>query len=163
MTFEFLPEWVKTGSQFIHPTVMLTLLFFTFYTLYLGIKAQKTRTAEGDEKKELVKGRYGIRHHKLSSILLAIFVLSPLFAMLVTYINNGKLILGPHLVVGLTITGLVAMSASLAPFMQKGNIPARYAHVVLNVGVLGLFSWQVFTGLKIVQTIISHLTTASPA
>ena len=49
--------------------------------------------------------------------------------MAVTYINNGKLVLGPHLIVGLTTAGLIVTSSSLVPFMLKGNIAARNAHV----------------------------------
>jgi len=45
-------------------------------------------------------------------------VIGALAAMGVTYINNSKLFFGPHLLVGLGMTGMVAVSASLSPFMQ---------------------------------------------
>jgi hypothetical protein len=88
-------------------------------------------------------------------------VLSTFGAMAVTYINYGKLVLGPHLIVGLITAGLIVTSSSLVPFMLKGNMPARNAHVMLNIVVLGLFSWQFITGLQIVQKIIRRMSEAS--
>jgi hypothetical protein len=155
-----LPEWLKTWSQFFHPVVQIILLGTAIYTLYLGLQVRKMRNAEGEEKKALAKGRYGQRHHRTSAILLAVLVLSTFGAMAVTYINHGKLFLGPHLIVGLITAGLIVTSSSLVPFMQKGNIAARNAHVALNIVVLGLFSWQLLTGLQIVQKIVSGMIAA---
>ena len=75
--------------------------------------------------------------------------------MAVTYINNGKLFFGPHLLVGLGMTGIIAFSASLSPFMQKGANWARVTHIILNFTLLGLFTWQAITGVQIVQKILS--------
>jgi Protein of unknown function (DUF4079) len=75
----------------------------------------------------------------------------------VTYINNGKLFVAPHLVVGLTMTGLIATSAALSPFMQKGQDWARYTHIALNTAIVGLFGWQAVTGVDIVLRIISKM------
>jgi len=127
------------------------------YALYLGMKIRKTRSAQGDEKKELIKGKYNVRHYQLGSILLALMVLGSIGGMAITYLNNGKLFVGPHLLVGLGMTGLIALSAALSPFMQKGQDWARYTHIVLNVGLLGLFGWQAVSGMDIVQRIISRL------
>jgi glycine cleavage system protein P-like pyridoxal-binding family len=77
--------------------------------------------------------------------------------MAVTYINNGKLFVGPHLVAGLGMTGAIAVSASLTPFMQKGQDWARYTHISLNVSLLGVFVWQAFTGVEILLRIISKM------
>jgi uncharacterized membrane protein len=55
------------------------------------------------------------------------------------------------------MTALIAVSASLSPFMQKGNMWARYTHIALNVGLLGLFGWQAITGMQIVQRIVSKM------
>jgi len=66
----------------------------------------------------------------------------------VTYINNSKL--GPHLLVGLGMTGMVAVSASLSPFMQKAKL-GRYTHIVLNATLLALFSWQALSGVQIIK------------
>ncbi|MGQ4650101.1 DUF4079 family protein [Lyngbya aestuarii] len=152
-----IPDSVKTWSQFIHPLLMWVLLAITIYALYLGLKIRKTRTAEGTQKKELIKGKYNVKHHQVGAALLAFMVIGSIAAMAVTYINNGKLFVGSHLLVGLGMTGLIATSASLSPFMQKGHDWARYSHIALNVVLLGLFSWQAVTGMQIVQKIISNM------
>lgn len=150
-----LPESVKLGIQFLHPVMMWTIFILMGYALYLGMKIRKIRSAEGDEKKELIKGKFNVRHYQLGSILLAFMVLGSLGGMAVTYVINGKLFVGPHLLAGLGMTGLIAVSAALSPFMQKGQDWARYTHIFLNVGLLGLFGWQAVTGMNIVQRIIS--------
>lgn len=152
-----IPESVKFWSQFIHPMVMWVLLGISIYALYLGLKIRKTRTAEGEAKKELIKGKYNDKHHKVGSLLLSFMVIGAIAAMAVTYINNGKLFFGPHLLAGLGMVAIIATSASLTPFMQKGQEWARYTHIALNVSLLGLFSWQAVTGVQIVQKIVSKM------
>ncbi len=152
-----IPEPVKVWSQFVHPLLMWVLLGMSIYALYLGIKIQQTRYADGDAKKELIKGRYNVRHYQIGSVLLGLMVIGAIAALGVTYINNGKLFFGPHLLAGLGMTALIAVSASLSPFMQKGNMWARYTHIALNVGLLGLFGWQAITGMQIVQRIVSKM------
>jgi hypothetical protein len=73
--------------------------------------------------------------------------------MAVTYINNGKLFVGPHLLVGLSMTALIALAASLSPLMQQGYVIARKAHVGLNMLVMSLFLWQAVSGMQIVNKI----------
>jgi Protein of unknown function (DUF4079) len=156
MTF-VIPDSIKPWLNFIHPVIMWVLLALSIYALYLGIQIQRTRSAEGDQKKELIKGRYNIRHYQMGSLLLALMVVGTLGGMAVTYINNEKLFLGPHLLAGLGMTGLIATSAALSPFMQKGHDWARYTHIVLNVALLGLFGWQAITGMQIVQRIVNAM------
>jgi hypothetical protein len=84
-------------------------------------------------------------------------VLGSIGAMAVTYINNDKLFFGPHLVAGLSMTGLIAVSASLSPFMQKGIDWARYTHIGINLVIVGLFGWQAFSGVEILLRIISKM------
>ena len=156
MNFE-IPEAVKTWSQFAHPLLMWVLFGLSIYAMYLGIKSKRTRTADKETRKELVKKKFNIRHHKIGSILLSLMVLGTIGAMAVTYINNGKLFVGPHLLVGLGMTGIIATSASLVPLMQKGNNIARKAHVGLNMALVTLFGWQVFSGMEIVQKIIGRM------
>ena len=93
----------------------------------------------------------------MGSILLALMVVGNIGGMAVTYINNGKLFVGPHLLAGLGMTGLIAVSASLVPYMQKGNSLARNTHVSLNVLLLGLFGWQAFSGMQILQKIVDRI------
>ncbi|MDY7014306.1 MAG: DUF4079 domain-containing protein [Cyanobacteriota bacterium] len=156
MSFE-IPDAVKTYSQFFHPALMWVLFATSIYALYLGIQIRRTRNADKEQRKELIKKNFNTRHYQIGSALLAFMVLGSIGGMTITYINNGKLFVGPHLLVGLGMTGTIATSAALVPFMQKGNAIARYTHILLNVTLLGLFSWQAFTGVEILQRIISKM------
>jgi hypothetical protein len=156
MAFE-IPDGIKTWSQFSHPILMWVLLGLTVYALYLGLQYKKVRSADKETRKELVKQKFGERHHQAGSILLALMVVGNIGGMAITYINNGKLFVGPHLLAGLGMTSLIAVSASLVPLMQKGNSLARNTHVSLNIVLLGLFGWQAVTGMQIVQKIVDRL------
>ncbi len=157
MPLDKIPESVKVYSQFVHPVLMWVLLGLTIYALYLGVQIRRTRAAEGDLKKELIKGKFNLKHYQIGSLVLALMVVGSIAGMVITYINNGKLFVGSHLLAGLGMTALIALSASLSPFMQKGQDWARYTHIFLNVTIVGLFSWQALTGVQIVQRIISKL------
>lgn len=148
---------LKVWSQFLHPLLMWVLLALTIYALYLGMQVRKTRSAQGDEKKELIKGKYNIKHYQIGSLVLALMVLGSLGAMGATYINSGKLFVNPHLLAGLSMTGMIAISASLSPFMQKGQDWARNTHILLNTIIVGLFGWQAITGMGIVKKIIERM------
>jgi Protein of unknown function (DUF4079) len=150
-------ESVKVWSQFGHPILMWVLFALTLYAGYLGFQIRRTRSAEGDLKKELIKGKFNVKHHQFGSVVLALMVLGSIGAIAVTYINSGKLFVAPHLIAGLSMTGLIATSASLSPFMQKGQHWARYAHIALNVAIVGLFGWQAITGIQIVQNILKRM------
>ena len=139
--------------NFAHPLTECGLLAMGGWALYLGIKAKKTRTGTPEQRKELVKGKFAQRHYLWGSILLAVMTVGTLGGMAVTYLNNGKLFVGPHLLVGLAMTGMIAVAASLSPLMQRGNLIARKAHVGLNMGTLTLFLWQAFSGMEIVNKI----------
>lgn len=152
-----IPAEMKFWLNFIHPILMWVLLGVSIYALYLGVQVRRTRAAEGELKKELIKGRYNVKHYQIGSVILALMVIGAIAAMAVTYINNGKLFFGPHLLVGLGMTAMVAVSASLSPFMQKGQNWARYTHIVLNATLLALFSWQAVSGIQIIQNILSKV------
>ncbi|HEY9881827.1 MAG TPA: DUF4079 domain-containing protein [Leptolyngbyaceae cyanobacterium] len=149
-------ESIKPYLNFIHPVMMWILLALTVYAMYLGMQWRKARLAEGEVKKELLKGRFNIRHHQMGSLLLALMVTGTIGGMAVTYMNNGKLFFGPHLLAGLGMTGIIATSTAMVPFMQKGNDSARYIHIGLNVVLVGLFGWQAVTGMQIVQRILAN-------
>ena len=85
---------LKYWLNFFHPLFMWVLLALSLYAAYLGLQVQRTRNAQGDEKKELIKGKYNIRHHQMGSILLGLLVAGAIGGMAVTYINNGKLFVG---------------------------------------------------------------------
>jgi MFS family permease len=154
---DFIPTTIKPYLNFIHPPLMWILLATSLYAAYLGFQIRKTRSATGDEKKELIKGKFAIRHHQMGSIVLAVMVLGSIGGMAATYINNGKLFFGPHLLAGLGMTGLIAVSASLSPYMQKGADWARYSHITINLVIVGLFGWQALSGVEILQRIISKM------
>ncbi len=156
MSFE-IPESIKTWSQFGHPLMMWVLFALSFYAMYLGFQIRRTRTADPEVRKELIKKKVNLKHHQIGSALLAFMVLGTIGGMAVTYINNGKLFVGPHLLVGLGMTALIALSTSLVPFMQRGNDWARYTHISLNITLVGLFGWQAVSGMNIVAKIISRL------
>jgi hypothetical protein len=156
MAFE-IPDGIKTWSQFGHPILMWVLLGLTAYAFYLGLQFKKIRTVDKETRKELIKKKFGERHHQAGSILLALMVVGNIGGMAITYINNGKLFVGPHLLAGLSMTGLIAISASLVPLMQKGNNIARNTHVSLNIVLLGLFGWQALTGMEIVKKILDRI------
>lgn len=156
MSFDTL-ETIKVYSQFVHPVLMWVLFGLTIYATYLGFQWRRVRSAEGEEKKKLIQGHFNIRHHQIGAALLTLMVVGSIGAMGATYINSGKLFVNPHLLVGLGMTGLIATSASLTPFMQKGNDWARYTHIALNTVLVGLFGWQAFTGVQIVQNIINRM------
>jgi hypothetical protein len=154
MSLQLSPS-VKYWLNFFHPLIMWALLAVSIYAAYLGLQVQRTRNAQGEEKKELIKGRYNVRHYQIGSILLALMVTGAIGGMAVTYINNGKLFVGPHLLAGLGMTSLIAFSAALSPYMQKGANWARATHILLNFTLLGLFAWQAVTGVQIIQRILT--------
>jgi MFS family permease len=154
---DFIPTAIKPYLNFIHPALMWVLFGTTLYAGYLGWQIRQTRSATGDEKKKLIQGKFNDRHHKSGSIVLALMVLGSIGALAVTYINNGKLFVGPHLIAGLGMTGLIAISASLSPYMQKGQDWARSTHIGINVVIVGLFGWQAVSGVEILLRIISKM------
>jgi hypothetical protein len=154
---DFIPIGIKPYLNFIHPPLMWILLALSLYAGYLGWQIRRTRTATGDEKKQLIQGKYNQRHFQFGSIVLALMVLGSIGGIAATYINNGKLFVGPHLLAGLGMTGLIAISASLSPYMQKGHDWARYSHIGINIVIVGLFGWQALSGVEILGRIISKM------
>ncbi|MFN4280569.1 DUF4079 domain-containing protein [Thermosynechococcus sp.] len=150
-----IPEPLKPIITFAHPVLMWVLFALTLYALYLGMQTRRLRSLSGEEKKALLQAKVNIKHHQVGALLLALMVLGAIGGMAVTYLNNGKLFVGPHLIVGLTMTALIAISASLTPFMQKGSEAARALHMTLNLFLVILFGWQAVTGLQIVQRILN--------
>jgi hypothetical protein len=149
-----IPSPLPLPLSLLHPLLMWLLLGLSLYAMVLGIKAKKTRTGTPEQRKELIKGQFAKRHFLFSSLLLALMVLGSVGGMAVTYLNNGKLFVGPHLLVGLGMTGLIALAAGLAPLMQAGNELARKAHVGLNMTLVTLFLWQAVSGMQIVNKIL---------
>ena len=156
MAFE-IPEIVKVWSQFAHPLFMWVLFGLFIYALYLGIQSRRTRTADKDIRKALVKKKFGFKHHEIGSIILALMIIGTVTGMAVTYINNGKLFVTAHLVVGLAMMSAIAIATALVPYMQRGNNLARITHISINVVLLGLFGWETLTGMDILFSIIDKM------
>jgi len=147
-------ETISFSLNFVHPLLMWTLLALSGYALFLGIRVKKLRTTKDVQlRKELSRGRYGQRHFLIGSAVLSFMVLGTFGGMGVTYLNNGKLFVGPHLLVGAAMACMIALAAGLVPLMQRGNLVARKAHVGLNMGLMSLFLWQALTGMEIVNRI----------
>ena len=148
-----MPEALAYNLNFVHPLLMWVLFGLSGYAMVLGIKAKKTSTADAETRKQLIKGQYAKRHFQIGGALLAVMVLGTFGGMAVTYLNNGKLFVGPHLLVGIGMTCLVALAVALIPLVQQGNLIARKAHVGLNMLMMTLFLWQAVTGMQIVNKI----------
>jgi len=148
-----MPESLAYNLNFLHPLLMWALLALSGYGMFLGIKAKKTRTADAETRKQLIKGQYAKRHFQVGGLMLALMVLGTFGGMAVTYLNNGKLFVGPHLLVGIGMTCLVALAVGLIPLIQQGNLIARKLHVGLNMLMMTLFLWQAVTGLQILNKI----------
>jgi MFS family permease len=148
-----MPETLAYSLNFIHPLLMWLLLALSGYGMWLGIKAKKTRTADAETRKALIKGNYARRHFQVGGVMLALMVLGTFGGMAVTYLNNGKLFVGAHLLVGIAMTCVLALAVALIPMIQQGNLMARKAHVGLNMGLMTLFLWQAVSGMQIVAKI----------
>ena len=156
-----IPEPFKTVVTFAHPLLMLLTLFLALYAGYVGWQYRRIRSTEGEEKKALISKRYNILHHKLGSVFLLLMVAGAVGGMAVTYNNNGKLFVGAHLIAGLGLTFLAALSAALAPLLQQAKEWARITHITVNTLLVGIFVWQTLTGFEIVQRILEQMSKAS--
>ena len=156
MAFE-IPDIVKVWSQFAHPLFMWVLFGLFIYALYLGIQSRRSRTGDKEIRKALGKKKFGLKHHEIGSIILALMVIGTVTGMAVTYINNGKLFVTAHLVVGLAMMSAIAIATALVPYMQRGNNLARITHISINVVLLGLFGWETITGMDILFSIIDRM------
>jgi hypothetical protein len=152
-----LPTSIKVYSQFVHPLLMWGLLAMCLYAMYTGWQWRRARSATGDAKKVLLQGKFNLKHHQIGAAVLALMVVGSIGGMAVTYVNNGKLFVGPHLIAGLAMTGLIAIAAALTPLMQKGAEWARLTHITINVVLIGLFGWQAVSGIDIIQRILKRI------
>lgn len=132
---------MPTFMSFLHPLLMWVLLGLMLYSGYLGVKASQIRKVDAAERKEMIPLRYGQRHAALGRWIVALTLLGSLGGIAVTYINNGKLFVGPHLIAGSGVALLVLATAALGPALQKGQDWARGLHVSLNGLILLLFAW----------------------
>ena len=149
--------------NFVHPVLMWGLLGLMLYSGYLGFKASLIRKASPDDRRAMLLEHYGARHGRLGPVILAVTLLGAVGGMGVTFLKHGKLLIGPHLFVGLAVATLVILTASLGPSLQKGKDWARTLHVTTNGLVLALFGWQAISGIAIVQKLLSSAPALTPA
>ena len=152
-----LPILVKTVVAFAHPLIMIVAFAGTFYAAYLGMQIRRTRYAEREEKKEMVKARYNQKHFQLASVLLSVWVIGSLLGMAATDYLYEKLFLSPHLIGGLAAICLAALAGALAPFLQRGKVWARKTHIGLAVLLVILSVSQAITGVNIVRIMLSEI------
>mmetsp|Transcript_15963 Transcript_15963/g.28634 ORF Transcript_15963/g.28634 Transcript_15963/m.28634 type:complete len:365 (+) Transcript_15963:92-1186(+) len=105
-------------------------------------------------RKELTAGNYRDRHFNLASLLLFLGAGFAIEGPVNTWMRTGKLFPGPHLFAGAGIVVLWAAAAGLVPAMQKGNKFAKDLHIALNAANVGLFSWQILSGIPILQKVL---------
>ncbi|XHX80278.1 MAG: DUF4079 domain-containing protein [Stenomitos frigidus ULC029] len=148
---------LKAVISFAHPVLMLGALVATLYALYLGVLVRRTRSADAETRKQMIKQKYNQRHFQLGALLLAVWVIGTVAGMGATYLLYGKLFFSPHLLIGLSTICFAALAATLVPLMQKGKEWARLVHITFATLVLGCFLAQTVTGLQIVQKMLGEM------
>ncbi|KAL9184943.1 hypothetical protein ACHAXT_002720 [Thalassiosira profunda] len=106
------------------------------------------------ERKDLASAGPRDKHFGQGSLLLFVGTAFAIEGPLNTYARAGKLFPGPHLYAGAGLVVLWALAASMVPAMQKGNDAARTVHIGANVAGIGLFVWQVTSGIPILFKVL---------
>eukprot|EP00980_Cylindrotheca_fusiformis_P004507 scaffold961_cov122-Cylindrotheca_fusiformis.AAC.15 len=106
------------------------------------------------ERKELASKGPRDKHFSQGALLAFLGTVFAIEGPLNTYARAGKLFPGPHLYAGAGLVCLWALAASCVPAMQKGNDAARYVHIGANVAGIGLFAWQVVSGIPILLKVL---------
>lgn len=152
-----IPILLKSVIAFFHPVLMLGTVVGTLYGLYLGIQTRRTRKANGETKKFMVKAKYNQRHHRVGAILLVLWSIGSVIGMAATYVLYNQLFLSPHLVGGLSLVCFASFAVATVPFMQQAEKWARNAHIALIILLVGLSFWQTATGFFIVQEMVQEI------
>lgn len=152
-----LPILTKYLVAAVHPVIMILVIVGTFYAAYFGIQIRRSRNAEKETKKEMMKAKYNQKHFQIASTLLAAWVVGSILGMAATYYLYNKLFVSPHLIGGLGIIAIAAVAGSLAPWLQRGKKWARTLHVVLAVLLVGFSISQIVTGFDIVLIMLDEI------
>ncbi|KAL7530155.1 hypothetical protein ACHAWF_003265 [Thalassiosira exigua] len=118
----------------------------------LGIESQIEELQK--ERKELAGAGPRDKHFNQGALLLFVGTAFAIEGPLNTYARAGKLFPGPHLYAGAGLVCLWALAASMVPAMQKGNDAARTVHIGANLAGIGLFAWQVTSGIPILFKVL---------
>lgn len=106
------------------------------------------------ERKDLSSKGSRDKHYNQGALLAFLGTAFAIEGPLNTYARAGKLFPGPHLYAGAGLVVLWALAASCVPHMQRGNDTARTIHIAANLGGIGLFAWQVVSGVPILFKVI---------
>lgn len=106
------------------------------------------------ERKDLTSQNLRERHFNQGSFLAFLGIFFAVEGPLNTYGRTGKLFPGPHLYAGAALVVIWAAASATVPFMQKGSETARNIHIAANVAGLGLFAWQIQSGIPILLKVI---------
>lgn len=102
-----------------------------------------------NERKSLAAKGPRDKHYGQGSMLAFLGTVFAIEGPLNTYARAGKLFPGPHLYAGAGLVALWALALATVPQMQKGNDTARSVHIGANVAGIGLFLWQLQSGIPI--------------
>merc|ERR1712151_837880 len=103
------------------------------------------------ERKELSSQGNRDSHFNQGATLAFIGTTMAIIGPLNTYSRAGKLFPGPHLYAGAGLVIAWALAVSMIPHMQSGKHQdvARNVHIGSNLFGIGLFAWQVQSGIPI--------------
>lgn len=102
-----------------------------------------------NERKTLTEKGPKDKHYGQGAMLAFLGTVFAIEGPLNTYARAGKLFPGPHLYAGAGLVCLWALAVACVPQMQKGNDAARYVHIGANFSGIGLFLWQLQSGIPI--------------
>ena len=151
------PLVIKSLVAVLHPVMMILVIIGTFYAAYFGMQVRRTRNANGEKKKNLVKAKYNQKHFIVASTLLSGWIIGSILGMAATYYLYDKLFVSPHLISGLAIVAIAAVAAALVPWLQRGKTWARTIHIVLAFLLVGFSISQVVTGFEIVLIMLDEI------
>merc|ERR1712232_1526515 len=106
------------------------------------------------ERKTLVEKGPRDKHFNQGSLVAFLGICFAIEGPLNTYARTGKLFPGPHLYAGAGLVCLWALAVACVPAMQKGNDTARTVHIGANLAGIGMFAWQVQSGIPILLKVI---------
>lgn len=122
--------------------------------LKAALPVQKEIDDLAAERKELSSKGLRDQHFSQGALLAFIGTAFAIEGPLNTYARAGKLFPGPHLYAGAGLVVLWALAYACVPAMQKGSDTARTVHIGANVAGMGLFAWQIVSGLPIMFKVI---------